>query len=42
LYFSIRSIFIATKTLIGIGIAIGLSPLRNSSLAKLLIAITGG
>ena len=33
-----------TKTLIsiGIGVAIGLSPLRNSSLAKILIAITGG
>ena len=33
-----------TKTLIsiGIGVAIGLSPLRNSSLAKFLIAITGG
>ena len=33
-----------TKTLlsIGIGIAIGLSPLRNSSLTKLLITITGG
>jgi len=33
-----------TKTLIsiGIGIAIGLSPLRNSALAKILITITGG
>jgi hypothetical protein len=32
-----------TKTLlsIGIAIAIGLSPLRNSSLAKALITITG-
>ena len=32
------------KTLIsiGIGIVIGLSPLRNSSLAKLLITVTGG
>ena len=31
-----------TKTLIsiGIGVAIGLSPLRNSSLAKFIIAIT--
>ncbi len=34
----------STKILlsIGIGIAIGLSPLRNSSLAKILITITGG
>jgi|TARA_Y100000385_G_scaffold18768_1_gene18819 hypothetical protein len=33
-----------TKTLIsiGIGVAIGLSPLRNSSLAKAIITITGG
>jgi hypothetical protein len=33
-----------TKTLISvaIGIAIGLSPLRNSLLAKILITITGG
>lgn len=33
-----------TKTIIsiGIGIAIGLSPLRDSSLAKILITITGG
>ena len=33
-----------SKTLIsiGIGIAIGLSPLRNSQLAKILITITGG
>jgi hypothetical protein len=33
-----------SKTLIsvGIGIAIGLSPLRNSSLAKILIIIIGG
>ena len=33
-----------TKLLIsiGIGVVIGVSPLRNSSLAKLLIAITGG
>jgi hypothetical protein len=33
-----------TKTLIsiGIGVIIGLSPLRNSALAKLLITITGG
>lgn len=33
-----------TKTLIsiGIGVAIGLSPLRDSSLAKFLITITGG
>ena len=33
-----------TKTLIsiGIGAAIGLSPLRNSLLAKILITITGG
>ena len=33
-----------TKTLIsiGIGVVIGLSPLRNSSLAKLIITITGG
>lgn len=32
------------KTLIavGIGVAIGVSPLRNSSLANFLIAITGG
>ena len=32
-----------TKTLIsiGIGVVIGLSPLRNSSLAKILITITG-
>jgi len=32
------------KTIIsvGIGIAIGLSPLRDSSLAKILITITGG
>ena len=27
---------------VGIGIAIGCSPLRNSKLAKILIAITGG
>lgn len=34
----------ATKTLlsIGTGIAIGLSPLRNSALAKILITIIGG
>ena len=33
-----------TKILIsiGVGIAIGISPLRNSSLVKILIAITGG
>ena len=33
-----------TKTLIsiGIGVVIGLSPLRDSSLAKILITITGG
>jgi len=33
-----------TKTLIsvGIGIAIAVSPLRDSSLVKVLIAITGG
>lgn len=33
-----------TKTLIsiGIGVSIGLSSLRNSSLAKILITITGG
>ena len=33
-----------TKTLIsiGIGVIIGLSPLKNSSLAKILITITGG
>ena len=33
-----------SKTLIsiGIGIAIGLSTLRNSQLAKILITITGG
>ena len=33
-----------TRTLIsiGFGIAIGLSPLRDSSLARLLITITGG
>ena len=33
-----------TKTLIsiGIGVAIGLSLLRNSSFAKILITITGG
>jgi hypothetical protein len=32
------------KTLIsvGIGVLIGLSPLRNSQLAKIIIAITGG
>jgi hypothetical protein len=32
------------KTLIsiGIGVAIGLSPLRNSQLARILITITGG
>jgi len=36
--------FMLTKTLIsiGIGVAIGLSPLRDSSLAKILITITGG
>jgi len=35
---------VVIKTLISIDIdvAIGLSPLRNSSLAKILIAITGG
>lgn len=40
----IRIVIMITKTLlsIGIDIAIGLSPLRNSSLAKILIAITGG
>lgn len=33
-----------TKTFIsiGIGVLIGLSPLRNSTLAKLIITITGG
>jgi len=33
-----------TKTLIsiGIGVALAMSPLRDSSLAKILIAITGG
>jgi len=31
----------ATKILIEIGVIIGLSLLRNSSLAKLLITITG-
>jgi len=33
-----------TKSLIavGIGMAIGISPLRDSKMAKLLIAITGG
>jgi hypothetical protein len=33
-----------SKTLIsiGIGVAIGLSPLRNSQLAKITITITGG
>jgi hypothetical protein len=33
-----------TKTIlsIGIGVVIGLSPLRNSSLANILIVITGG
>lgn len=33
-----------SKTLIsiGIGIAIGLSPLRNSQLAKIVITVTGG
>jgi hypothetical protein len=33
-----------TKTLIsiGVGVVIGLSPLRNSSLANLIITIIGG
>jgi len=37
-------VFMFTKTVIsiGIGIAIGLSPLSDSSLARILITITGG
>jgi hypothetical protein len=33
-----------TKTFIsiGIGVLIGLSPLRNSTLAKIIITVTGG
>jgi len=33
---------IKTLISIGIGLAVGLSPLRDSSLAKIIIAITGG
>jgi hypothetical protein len=40
----IFSIGTAGKTFlsIGIGVAIGLSPLRNSQVAKFIITITGG
>jgi len=31
-----------TLLLVGIGLVIGFSPLRNSKLANLIIAITGG
>ena len=43
-YSIIHFVFMVTKTLIsiGIGVVIGLSPLRNSSLAKIWITITGG
>lgn len=34
--------FLKTLISIGIGVAIGLSPLRNSQLAKILITITAG
>lgn len=38
------TLIMVSKTLIsiGIGVAIGLSPLRNSQLAKIIITITGG
>lgn len=50
LIYSIRNsiklftLIMVSKTLIsiGIGVAIGLSPLRNSQLAKIIITITGG
>lgn len=43
-YQLILILFMIYKTLIsiGIGVAIGLSPLRNSSLATFLINISGG
>lgn len=39
-----RRLFMVKNTLISvaIGVAIGLSPLRNSSLAKAIITLTGG
>lgn len=44
LYIKLIVLFMLTKTIIsiGIGVTIGLSPLRNSALAKILITITGG
>jgi len=38
------TLIMVSKTLIsiGIGVAMGLSPLRNSQLAKIIITITGG
>lgn len=44
IFFMVISIGVAGKTFIsiGVGIVIGLSPFRDSKLAKILIAITGG